>query len=399
MQQLYPLRGAVQHYSWGGNRFIPALMGQPNNEDKPFAELWLGAHPGAPAQVQAGTEWKPLPQLLQEQPRLLGEDVQQRFGALPYLLKVLDVRHMLSIQVHPTKAVAAQRFQDEERAGVPRNAPHRNYKDENHKPELMVALSDFWLLHGFKPAAQLRQTWQEVPELNALESQFAGDDYKQLYRYVMQLPQQEVNQLLQPLVGRIVPQYEQGLLQKSSPHFWAARAVQHFCAGSNLDRGIFSIYFFNLLHLKRGEGIYQPAGLPHAYLEGQNVEIMAASDNVLRAGLTDKWMDVPELLAQTHFAPTHPHVISAGAGNTVYASPAAEFELSKIALVTDVPQNINTASPETFLVTEGVVQVSSGGEVHEVKKGAALFAGSGVPLTLKAQEPAVLYRATVPVLA
>lgn len=161
---IYPLRGVIQHYSWGGKTFLPLLLGTANAEQKPFAEYWLGAHPKAPSMVNDGS----LPQLLRQQPELLGADVEQRFKGLPFLFKVLDVAQMLSIQVHPSKTSAEEGFQEEEARGIPIDAPHRNYKDANHKPELMAALGDFWLLHGFKPGTELEATLSEVPELSAL---------------------------------------------------------------------------------------------------------------------------------------------------------------------------------------------------------------------------------------
>jgi mannose-6-phosphate isomerase len=197
----------------------------------------------------------------------------------------------------------------------------------------MVALSDFWLLHGFKPEAQLIESLSANPDFDFLTHIFEKEGYKGLYQHVMTMPDADANAVLQPLVDRLLPLYENGELMKESEDFWAARAAQTYCKNGRLDRGIFSIYFFNLVHLKKGEGIYQPAGLPHAYLEGQNVEIMATSDNVLRAGLTDKHIDIEELMKHVRFEPTEPRVLpDAAVQENVYNSSAAEFELSRIQL-------------------------------------------------------------------
>jgi mannose-6-phosphate isomerase len=160
MQNVYKLKGVAQHYSWGGKEFIPELLGIENKEEKPFAEYWLGAHPNAPAIVE--DKDLPLNQFVNENAvSVLGATAAQRFGSLPYLFKILDVRQMLSIQVHPSKEAATEEYQRENEKGIPLNAPTRNYKDENHKPELMVALSDFYLLHGFKEESALREMLKE----------------------------------------------------------------------------------------------------------------------------------------------------------------------------------------------------------------------------------------------
>jgi len=214
----------------------------------------------------------------------------------------------------------------------------------------------------------------------------------------MEMDQKEVDRILSPLVSSIVPLYQQDVLQPSSEDFWAARAAQTFCSGEQLDRGIFSIYFFNLLHLKKGEGIFQRAGLPHAYLEGQNVEIMSNSDNVLRAGLTTKYVDVPELLGQVIFEPTHPQIIPASkAAHQVYHSPAEEFELHSYHLEKDVEEKINSRTAEIFLVTEGAVSIGSGRKAIEATKGQAFLVMAGSEILLKALKNAEVFRATVPV--
>src|SRR5690606_4542723 len=144
---------------------------------------------------------------------------------------------------------------------------------------------------------------------------------------------ERVNAILAPLLQRILPLSEAGSLTKDDEHFWAARAALHFNTAGNADRGIFSIYFFNLVKMAPGEALFQDAGLPHAYLEGQTMEIMANSDHVLRGGLTSKHIDVPELLAHVNFRPTVPEVIrgnTRGTNEEVFVTPAADFQMSRI---------------------------------------------------------------------
>lgn len=325
MPDIFKIKGVVQHYAWGGYEFLPQLLGIKNPDQQPVAEYWLGAHPQAPSQVE--NESTSLFQKIQENEKeFLGAQYAATYHRLPFLFKVLDVRDMLSIQLHPTKTVAEAGFLRENAAGIPLSAANRNYKDDNHKPELMVALSDFWLLHGFRPEDELKPTLESITEFSVLHQTFVASGYEALYRQVMEMPQGDVNNMLAPLLQRIVPAYRKNQLKKSDPNFWAARAAETFCKDENIDRGIFSIYLLNLLQLEKGEGIYQPAGVLHAYLEGQNVELMANSDNVIRGGLTPKHIDIAELLSNVVTEPVHPQVIRPGYDHC-YHTPAKEFRL------------------------------------------------------------------------
>jgi mannose-6-phosphate isomerase len=401
MQQgknVFKLKGKIQQYAWGGQTYLSKLLSVANPENKPFAEYWLGAHDNAPAELE-GTEPAKLNEYIRQQPESrLGAVVAQRFGRLPYLLKILDVKDMLSIQVHPTKKNAELEFAMENEKGIALAAPHRNYKDDNHKPELMLALSEFWLLHGFKPEEDLMHILSTVHELRFLQPTFSMGGYKGLYKEVMEMPQQKVNSLLKPLLDRIIPLYQQRLLRKQDEDFWAARAALTYNEGDNIDRGIFSVYFFNLLNVHPGEAVFQDAGLPHAYLEGQNVEIMANSDNVLRGGLTPKHVDVPELLKHVRFEATHPHIIREN--NTpghivIYKTPAPDFELSKINLQAGEMVTIQSHSVEIFLVLEGKVQVEDSNGFDR-KAGDAFIAFDKAKLNLRADQDTLLYRASVP---
>lgn len=395
-QHIYPLKGKVQHYAWGGYEYIPSLLSINNSEKKPFAEYWLGAHPNHPSILKSGSEEITLDQFISSHPEVLGE-AQKRFSSLPFLFKVLDVRQMLSIQVHPDKNSAEIGFLKENESGVALTASRRNYKDDNHKPEMMVALSDFWLLHGFKPADKLIETLSVIPGFEFLVAEFQNGGYKGLYEKVMLMDQQEVNKILKPVVDRILPLYKNGELLKSQESFWAARAVESFCKKGNYDRGIFSIYFFNLVHLKKGEAIYQGAQLPHAYLEGQNVELMANSDNVLRAGLTDKHIDVDELLRHVAFVETLPKVLDAPTGinqEIKFDTPAKEFELYQYEL-NESKIECKAASAEIILVLNGKVSITTNEESLTGAKGDAFFISGNTLYNLDANK-AEIYRAAVP---
>lgn len=395
--KVYKLQGKVQHYQWGGVQFLPQLLQTPNPGHQPFAEYWLGAHTNAPSTIRMEPA-KKLDEYIAANPSLLGPAVADRFGRLPYLFKVLDVKDMLSIQVHPSKTSAEEAFEKENEAGVPLDAAHRNYKDDNHKPELMVALGDFYLLHGFRTPEKLRSILSAVPELHSLSSYFEGDDYKRLYSFCMEMEQPAVNKLLQPLLDKIIPLYQQNKLLKEDPHFWAARAALTFNEPGKIDKGIFSIYLLNLVYLKEGEAVFQDAGILHAYLEGQNMEIMANSDNVLRGGLTPKHIDVPELMKHISFHPTIPQVIH-GTKNSeyeeVYRSPAPDFELSRFTLHTGNKASFHAGTAEIMIVMKGSVR--SGSEEDQLlHQGESAVAFAGTEVEIEALDESVVFRASVP---
>lgn len=400
--KIFKLQGKVQHYTWGGIDFIPALLHLPNTDKKPFAEYWMGAHDNFPAEVVLPDgSLQPLNAFVkQDAAAALGQIVHQRFGRLPYLFKVLDVKDMLSIQVHPTKKAAESAFAAENMKGTALNAPNRNYKDDNHKPELMLALSDFWLLHGFKEPRELVSILMQTPELQFLVPVFDGKNYHALYETVMTMDQHEVDEHLQPLLDRIVPLYEKGFLNKSQEDFWAARAAKTFCEPNKLDRGIFSIYLYNLVHLQPGEAIFQDAGIPHAYLEGQNMEIMANSDNVLRGGLTNKHIDVPELMHHTKFEPVIPDILKGTVGSvpgeTVFPTPAADFELRRLELRTGSSTRLDASTAEIFFVLQGAVKAIDGRNEIFLNSGETMLATAGASFELLATQDAVVFRATVP---
>ena len=175
--KIFKLKGKIQHYAWGGQEFIPAWLGIDNPEKKPFAEYWMGAHPSASSTILISGKEESLCELIKKEPqKFLGNKVKDEFGELPYLFKILDVKEMLSIQVHPTKEEAVKGFEEEEKKGIKINAPNRNYKDKNHKPEVMVALSEFWLLHGFLNEEKLLEALRSVPEFNVFEKFFLKFD-------------------------------------------------------------------------------------------------------------------------------------------------------------------------------------------------------------------------------
>lgn len=398
--KIYGIKGVVQHYNWGGKNYIPSVLKQSNDGEKPFAEYWLGAHDNAPSSIEETGNEQRLNTLIAGNPHFLGEQAKQEFGRLPYLLKILDVKDMLSIQVHPTKAAAEQEFEAEEKKGIARNASNRNYKDDNHKPELMLALSEFYLLHGFRPVNSMKAILQEIPELNFLSEIFGDGNYRKLYQVVMEIPQQEVNQKLQPLIDRLLPLYNSNALSKDHPDFWTARAAITYNEPGKIDRGIFSIYLLNLVKIEKGNAVFQDAGLPHAYLEGQNIEIMANSDNVLRGGLTNKHVDVAELMKHVRFDETIPNILKGENGQVkeerVFHTPAKDFELSEIELKEGSKVELDVQSLDIFLLLQGEVRVIEGELKLKRSTGESFLAVAGSRISIEADFDSTLYRATVP---
>ncbi len=400
-EKIFRLKGKVQHYAWGGFDFIPSLIGFANTEHKPCAEYWMGAHPSASSDILVNNQPVSLYQVINEDiAETITDKVFQQFGELPYLLKILDVKDMLSIQVHPTKAEAIKGFEAEEAAEIPINAPNRNYKDRNHKPEVMVALSEFWLLHGFKQEAALERTLEDVQEFNIFLPLFKRAGYKGLYQFVMEMSQEDIDRLLFNLVKRELRKKEYNELTKDQPGWWVAKLFEGKEEIKNIDRGIFSIYFFNIVKAEKGDAVFQGAGVPHAYLEGQNVELMANSDNVLRGGLTPKHIDVTELMKHTSFVGVTPNVMK---GNNIdaieknYPCPVPDFGINKIELNGDDKYGSIAHSLEILIVIEGAGVVNSKQLNMVIKKGESVAVLPGQEYTVASSGHCLLFKAFVPV--
>jgi mannose-6-phosphate isomerase class I len=344
---------------------------------------------------------------------LLGERVSRKFGGrLPYLFKVLDARVPLSLQVHPTKAQAEAGFSRENAAGIPLAGPERSYRDDNHKPEVHCALTDFWMLHGFRPLEEIAGAMSSVPELGTVMPGFAGRLaaagsapgarrvlLRDLYAALMGMPQAEADRLLERLLRRLE---RQGPRDSDTHDFWALEASREFpLPGGHRDRGILSIYLLNLVHLAPGQGTFQPAGTLHAYLRGANVELMASSDNVLRGGLTPKHIDVPELLRTLSFHSGPPRVIEGrrvSPAVTVYPAPAEEFLLRRLSPAPGQPCEWGPRhSADCLIVMEGSAVVISEGRSLRLARGGIALVPAGVAYSVRAEKtPAVLFAAGVP---
>jgi len=370
---IYKIKGALQNYAWGGKHFIAELLNVEQKQNEPIAEYWLGVHQRGEAKIKIGQNWESLSQ----------------YAKLPYLFKILDVNKMLSIQSHPNKKQAKIGFKYEEEKGIPIDAKHRVFKDDNHKPELMVALSDFWLLHGFQSIPAIQDIIKSVPEFEQLLSKATA--IESFYTYLMQLSNDEVKAILLPLENRLETENP---TDKNLADYWALQAFKDY----GYDKGIFSIYFYNLVYLKKGQAIYQEAGIPHAYLEGQNVEIMANSDNVFRAGLTPKHIDIDLLLNHLDFSAVDPIIIEATTINensSVYKSVAKEFELQWITIENKTIK-IGLNENELYFVLDGLVSFKDQTSEIQLNRGESLFCNYSSNLTLSSNSNSTIVKVTIP---
>ena len=407
MLGLLRLDNPIQDYAWGSKTALSRLQGRPPAAE-PEAELWIGAHPKAPSAVTLAGRQVTLDRLVADRPAETLGPAADRFGpALPFLLKVLAVAEPLSIQAHPSLAQAANGFAREQAAGNPPDAPNRNYRDRNHKPELAVALEPYWMMSGFRPYVELVRNLEAVgvPELRdaaaALRRRPTERALGSLLATALQLNDQQRAGLVSRTEKYAASQLRGG--GHGTDAAAAARWVERLAASYPGDAGVLSPYLLNLVHLAPGEGIFTDAGMLHAALSGTAVELQANSDNVLRGGLTVKHVDVPELLRVGRFVPREAAVLDPAAdpnGERRYPTPAAEFALSSVALDRLPPDtgyfSATVNGPEILLVLHGDATVTDGrGHSMDCRGGEALF----VPAALgcyRVRGTALLFRARVP---
>ncbi|GJH42789.1 mannose-6-phosphate isomerase, class I [Pasteurella canis] len=375
---IYELTGQIQHYAWGGKEYIPQLLNITAKKEQHYAEWWLGAHVSAPSMISVSSRLQPLTEFLAQKPTALGQRSRNKFGMdLPYLLKILDVAKPLSIQLHPTKQQAEQGFIQENVKGINLADPKRTYKDNNHKPEMMIALSDFWLLHGFKSKTQILETLKARPSLNELVAKLELQDLHRFYADIMQADQVQLARWLLPIVEENRAKYQANQLELSNPDYWLLYTMDAMeISAEKLDAGLVCFYLFNIVHLREGEGIFQDAGIPHAYLRGQNIELMACSDNVIRGGLTPKHVDIPALLSVIDCREVEPNIIPIAPEEArifTYATPAQDFALTNVRYKQGEVHQCQSNSGEILLVMQGSLKILQNSTALYVKKGESVF--------------------------
>ena len=354
---IFRLQNEVQHYAWGSQTAIPGMLGVANDNAEPWAELWMGAHPKAPSRVTIADETLDLDAAIAADPQgWLGDAVASEFGGeMPFLLKLLAAETPLSIQVHPDVEQARAGFAREEALRVPRSDAQREYPDPYPKPELVVALEPFTALKGFREPAVIAANFREfeidgpVLELAALTTDNSGEGLRRFVESWLTLAGEPRTLALEQL--------HKSAAERQDELGEAVRQLLRLYPG---DVGVFGPLILNLVHLSRGEGLFLDAREPHAYLSGFAIELCAASDNVLRGGLTPKHVDVPELLRVLDFAARQPQKLAPQAGEdglSVYPSPTRFFRLAHAKVDSDLHRT-HRAGIEIVLCTIGNITLS-----------------------------------------
>ncbi|UXY27945.1 mannose-6-phosphate isomerase, class I [Streptomyces sp. HUAS TT20] len=378
------LDNTVRPYAWGSTTAIPKLLGvEPTGE--PQAEMWMGAHPGAPSRTARGT----LVEVIDANPENeLGPRAVAKFGPrLPFLLKILAAGAPLSLQVHPNLEQAKEGYADEERRGVPVDAPHRNYKDANHKPELICALTEFDGLCGFRDPLRAAELLDGLgvdslkPYVDLLHAHPEEAALREVLTAILTADPAEM--------AHTVDETTAACSRLGGDHAPYADLAHHYPG----DPGVIAAMLLNHVRLQPGEALFLGAGIPHAYLSGLGVEIMANSDNVLRCGLTPKHVDVPELLRVVRFEPRDAGVLrpeAAPDGEEVYETPIDEFRLSRYVLPeAGTAHDLTLPTPQILLCTAGAVRVGE----HELGPGQSVFVAAGEEA--EASGAGTVFRATV----
>ncbi|MGY1619651.1 mannose-6-phosphate isomerase, class I [Geodermatophilus sp. SYSU D00691] len=387
---MWQLTNAVRHYAWGSRTVIPELLGEPSPADEPCAELWMGAHPDDPSVLSDGV---PLDKAIAaDADALLGPAVVERFGRrLPFLLKVLAADAPLSLQAHPTMMQAETGYAAEEAAGIPKDDPTRTFKDPYHKPELLLALTTFEALCGFRPVEESLHCLAklQLPELKPTIAALARGGLQTAIPQLLALSRKRRDSLVEAVAAKAGSYVEAHDPEFINTYRWAAALAEAYPG----DPGVVISLMCNHLKLAPGEAVFMPAGNLHAYLSGAGVEVMASSDNVLRGGLTSKHVDLGALIEVLDFTDGKIPVIHPvlGPGGLRYPVPVQDFDLTRVQL-DELAGDLTTAGPQILLCTEGEAVLSSSDGELVVRKGGSAFVPAGQPV--RAAGPAVLFRAT-----
>ncbi|MGW0466293.1 mannose-6-phosphate isomerase, class I [Streptomyces sp. NPDC003027] len=388
------LSNTVQPYAWGSTTAIPRLMGTPPTGE-PQAELWMGAHPAAPSRVDRAHGPRPLDRVIGSDPAAeLGAPTLRRFGPrLPFLLKLLAADAPLSVQVHPDLAQAQAGFARENALGVPLDAPHRTYRDDHHKPEMIVALTPFHGLCGFRTPQRCADLLDALriaalrPYAEALRTEREEAALAEVFTAFLHPPTGLLTAVTEAVTAAAarVGAYQADFLAYAE----TARAHPD-------DPGLLPALMLRRVELRPGEALFLGAGIPHAYLSGLGVEIMASSDNVLRCGLTSKHVDAAELARVVRFTalPTRVLTPREEAGEQVYPAPVDDFRLSRFRLRAAGPARpLSAGAPQIVLCTEGEARLTSAEGALRFGPGRSVYVPAAEEVSLTGE--GTVFRATV----
>lgn len=397
---MYEIENVLRDYAWGSTTAIAALLGRPES-GRPEAELWIGAHPDSPSTARVpgdGPAGTALDALISSDPdHYLGADSVARFGPrLPFLAKILAAAQPLSLQVHPSLEQARAGFARENAEGVPAGAPNRNYRDDNHKPEMILALTPFEALCGFRPVAETREILAHVaaacgsseagvPALvEELQEDLAASDEGQALRNAFERLITGGRSVAEDTALVVAALLSEAAL---APHEAELKTVISLNEKYPGDPGVLISLLLNRVSLAPGEAVYLPAGNVHAYLHGLGVEVMASSDNVLRGGLTPKFVDVPELLRTVDFQPVAVPMLAAertALDQEVFRPPFEEFQLQRIELAPGAaPVPLAQSGAAVVIVVAGDIYLDSPkGDLQLSRGGSAFLAAAEAPVNV-----------------
>ncbi len=372
---IFKLNNLIKNFQWGCTSAFSELFKIANPHQLPQAELWMGAHPNGSSTVTIGKKECALADAISSDPVLwLGDKSEHYEDKLPFLVKILAANQPLSIQVHPSKDAARRGFDKENEQGIALDAAERNFKDANHKPELVYAITPYLAMNGFRELPLIHRLFSAaiLPSLKSMLDPFltmpTQETLEQLFAAILQMDEQQkasaVSELLsfEPTVG------------ESAEVIEAFKLITDLAKLYPSDVGLFSPLFLNVVELKPGEAMFLFAETPHAYLKGVGVEVMANSDNVLRAGLTPKYIDVPALLANTKFVPIKASDLrmqpSQDGNRSVYPIPVEDF---KFDVIREGEFEIVAPSPEILLCIEGSVEIRTSQSNIHLKAGESVI--------------------------
>lgn len=399
--RIYPLENHIMPYAWGSPGGLAEALDLPNPEGGPRAELWMGAHPKAPSELLLPEGSRPLDAMIASDPEsMLGASVAARFkGRLPFLFKVLSAARPLSIQVHPGLRKAQRGFEKENELGLAPEAPERNYRDPNHKPELAVALTTFLALVGFRPPEEITAFGRRLGagdfrrHFDNLERRRGRMELSVFFYALMTLPEDSRRSLIASAVEAAEELLEAGGLSPEESLAWTWVLELHRLWPE--DIGVLSPLVFNILVLEPGQALFIRPGEPHAYLGGTALEIMANSDNVIRCALTGKHVDMAEFISVLGFDAGRPALAAVeelGSGVSRFVAEVPDFRLERIEVESGAFFRVE--GPEILLCTEGSPLIlSEGGSLRLRKGGSAFVCGSAASWTARGE--GLLWRASV----
>ncbi|MDF2155706.1 mannose-6-phosphate isomerase, class I [Vibrio sp. CAU 1672] len=369
---IYLLNNPIKNFAWGSRDAISRYFNIANPSNDHQAEVWMGAHPSASSTITVnGTDYSLCEAISASPEYWLGKKAEQKDVSLPFLMKILAAEEPLSIQVHPSKGAAEQGYAEENKQGIPLDAAHRNYKDANHKPELVYAITPYLAMNGFRTFDQIIANFDTV-NVASIKQLFAP--FKQVpnsatlagfFSSLLALEGDAKKQAIQELLTSVESVDDNTSVTEALS---LIRRIQKLYPE---DIGLFSPLFLNIIELQPGEAMFLYAETPHAYINGLGIEVMANSDNVLRAGLTPKHIDVEELVSNTSFQPIEFEQLVleplSKDSHHVYLTPVDDFNFDVLNPQGEL--SISMSSAEVLLCLSDSVTISTRTDSKVLQKG------------------------------